>query len=75
VRLTVGSKEMTENKVEIYRRDTQEKMMIEINDVVKKVEELLYEIQKNIYDRHEKFTKENTFVVNDYNEFKEKIEK
>jgi len=75
VRLTVGSKEMAENKVEIYRRDTQEKVLVEINDVAKKVEELLYEIQKNIYDKHEKFTKENTFVVNDYNEFKDKIEK
>jgi prolyl-tRNA synthetase len=60
--------------VELYRRDTGEKIFVHIDELPTTVISLLEEMQKVMYQRHETFTKENTFVVDTYDEFKEKVE-
>ena len=43
--------------------------------LVKKIVDLLQNIQENLYERSKKFRKENTHEVNTYKEFKDYIDK
>jgi len=60
--------------VELYRRDTQEKQFVKIEDLATTVTTLLHDIQKTIYTKHQSFTKNNTSIVDSYDEFKQKVE-
>lgn len=73
LRLIIGLREMTEQKVTIKTRvSINGSMQFEINaaEVTEKVESLLTQIQKQLYDNAKKFLDENIHFVNDYKEFK-----
>jgi prolyl-tRNA synthetase len=61
--------------VELYRRDTQEKQFVTIDDLAKTIEKMLYDVQKNIYDKHRTFTLEHTSKADNYEDFKTLVEK
>jgi len=70
IRIEVGKKEMESGELTIFRRDTKEKfpfMLSELNVLG----DLLSEIQKNLFEKHRKFTADNTFQTDDYTEFRE----
>ncbi len=73
VRIAIGPKDMQNGTVEIARRDTKEKQIINQGEVVAFVSNLLEEIQKNIYSKASNFKKEHTHTVDDYEAFKEAI--
>lgn len=75
IRITVGARELESGKVEIARRDNGEKSTLDINNLEESVEELLQEIQKNIFEKARTFRQNNTFVVDSWEEFKQQIEK
>lgn len=75
LRITVGKRDLENGQVEVYRRDTQEKQFINIEDIATFVMKELSAIQKNIFKKHEDFTVSNTFEVETYDELKEKVEK
>ena len=74
VRIAMGPRDMQNGTLEIARRDTLEKQLIPIDGVTAHVEELLKLIQENIYNKALTFRENNTFVVDDYEEFKTRIE-
>jgi prolyl-tRNA synthetase len=74
VRLAIGPRDLAENKIELARRDTKEKMTISIDGIDTYIENLLNEIQENLYNKALKFKEENMHVCDSYDEFKEKIE-
>lgn len=74
LRIAVWARDLAQGQVEIYRRDTQEKKLVAIDDLAEFISETLVDIQKNIYLKHQKFTLENTHKVDSYEEFKTKIE-
>ena len=74
VRLAIGPRDLAENKIELARRDTKEKMTISLDGLDLFIENLLNEIQDNLYNRALKFKAENIHYVDSYEEFKEKIE-
>ncbi len=49
LRIEIGSRDLKENKVTIVRRDTLEKVRINQDKIISKVEELLDLIQENLY--------------------------
>ena len=71
VRITIGPRDLENGTVEIARRDTKEKAVVPLEQVGVRVEQLLSEIQDNIYQRALQFQKSNTYVVDDLEEFKE----
>lgn len=75
LRITVGKRDLENGQVEVYRRDTQEKQFVNIEDIATFVMKELSAIQKNIFKKHEDFTVSNTFEVETYDELKEKVEK
>ncbi len=70
IRLAIGPRDMENNNVEVARRDTLEKKVISQDNIENVIENLLNEMQQNIYQKALKFREENTYFVDDYNEFK-----
>ncbi|MCK4663176.1 MAG: proline--tRNA ligase [Bacteroidales bacterium] len=75
VRIAIGPRDIQNNTLEIARRDTLEKSTRSIDGIVEYIENLLDEIQKNIYNKALNFRTENTHKTDSYEEFKKIIEK
>ena len=71
VRLAVGPRDLENETVEVARRDTLEKSVVPIGGIVQYIENLLGEIQQNIYNKAIDFRTRNTFRVDTWDEFKE----
>ena len=74
VRLAMGGRDVENNTIEVMRRDTLEKETISCDGIETYVQNLLEEIQKNIFQKALKRREERTITVDSYDEFKEKIE-
>jgi len=74
VRLALGSRDLENGTIEIVRRDTKEKQVIQLADVVNFVPDLLKDIQSNLYNRSMAFRNENIREVNNFEEFKSVLE-
>ena len=75
VRLAIGPRDLENGTVEVARRDTLEKETLSMEDIAVKIEHLLENIQDNIYQKALSFRDANTFYVDTWDEFKERIEK
>jgi len=49
--------------------------MMELENLVDNLENILLQQQKDLYEKNKAFREANTYYVNTYDEFKEKIEK
>lgn len=70
VRITIGNNEMKTNSVEIYRRDTEEKSVLLMDDFSSSIKKLLDNIQDSIFEKAKQFSKENTTYIDNYEDFK-----
>ncbi len=70
VRLAVGARDLDAGMVEVVRRDTKQKMSLPLADIVASVDQLLTDIQTNIYERAKSFRAARTTRVDSYDEFK-----
>ena len=75
VRLAIGARDIENGTAELMRRDTLEKEIVPIEGMAGRIEELLKDIQANIYQKALKLREENTRKVETYEEFKTEIEK
>jgi prolyl-tRNA synthetase len=75
VRIAVGNRDIENNTVEIARRDTFEKQTVSQDETVSHIENLLEEIQENLFKKAIDYRTANTTVVNDFKEFKKAIKK
>ena len=74
VRIAIGPRDYENGTVEIARRDTKEKKVIAHDNLAEYIEQLLEDIQKNLYDRALKHRTDNTHSVDSYDEFKKVLE-
>ena len=71
IRLAVGPKDIENNTVEISRRDTLTKSIVDNNDkLVSNIQEILKDIQLTLFKKAEKFRDNSIIEVEDYNTFK-----
>ena len=75
VRIAIGNRDLENGTLEIARRDTFEKQIVNQDDSVNFIENLLEEIQVNLFQKAIDFRKQNTSIVNDFKEFKKAIKK
>jgi prolyl-tRNA synthetase len=75
VRLAIGPRDLENGTVEVARRDTLTKNTTEIEGVDLYLENLLEEIQTNIFTKAFDFRKENTSKVETYDEFKTTVKR
>lgn len=73
LRIAIGNRDIENGTLEIARRDTFEKQTINQTEVVATVENLLQEIQDNLFQKAIDFRSEKTTTVNDFKEFKKAI--
>jgi len=69
VRIAIGARDLANNIVEIARRDTKEKKSIDINGISNYIQQLLEEIQINIYNKAKAYRGEHTTEANTWDEF------
>ncbi|MGE3467741.1 MAG: proline--tRNA ligase [Pyrinomonadaceae bacterium] len=75
IRLGLGMRDLENNTIEVARRDTLEKSTVAIDTVVDTVKILLEQMQEAIYQRALRFREENTFRVDNWEDFTRQIEK
>ncbi len=74
VRLVMGGRDLENNTIEVMRRDTLEKETVSCDGIERYVQQLLADIQQNIYQKALDFRESHTVSVDTYDEFREKIE-
>jgi prolyl-tRNA synthetase len=60
--------------VEVFKRELGEKSSVKIEDVDLHIDQYLYKAQNNLFKKNKEFRESHTFIVDTYDEFKEKIE-
>ena len=75
LRIAMGGRDLENGTVELARRDTMTKETVAFDGIVETIQNLLKEIQDNIYQKALNFRLENTREVNTWEEFKEEIKK
>jgi prolyl-tRNA synthetase len=74
VRLVIGARDLAIGKVEVARRDTKEKLTVDIEGVVDYIKNLLDDIQDNLFNRAKAFRDERITRVDTIEEFEKVLE-
>ncbi|ODT48738.1 MAG: proline--tRNA ligase [Niastella sp. SCN 39-18] len=74
VRLTFGARDIVNGIVEIARRDTSEKQNHNLEGLVGTIEQLLEDIQQNMFNKAKTFRDENIRSVDSWDEFMKTLE-
>ncbi len=74
VRIAIGQRDMENGTYELARRDTLEKEIVEAGDVVSKIEFLMEDIQRNIFEKARIYREEHITAVDGYEDFKKVLE-
>jgi len=74
VRIAIGPRDLENGTVEVARRDTLEKEVLQIQDIEVKIENLLTNIQNNLLQKSIDFREENSHHVSTYDEFKKVLD-
>ncbi|NCO97704.1 hypothetical protein GW864_00770 [bacterium] len=61
--------------VEVFKRESGEKSSVKLEEVDLHIDNYLYKEQNNLLRKNQAFREANTFVVDTYEDFKEKVEK
>jgi prolyl-tRNA synthetase len=73
VRLVMGARDLENGTIEVMRRDTLEKETRPVDGIVEYVEQLLEDIQKNIFEKAKAYRDARIYECDNYEEFKEKV--
>jgi prolyl-tRNA synthetase len=73
LRLEIGPKDLAKNQVVLVRRDTGEKIFLPEEGLVQAIDNLLEDIQQNMFNQALKFREENTREAKDFDELSQII--
>lgn len=73
VRIAIGPRDLENGTVELVRRDTKEKSVVELDGIDEYIQELLEDIQDALFEKAKNFRTENLHKVDTYEEFKEQL--
>jgi len=74
VRVAIGARDLQNGTVELARRDTQSKETVAQTGLAGRIEQLLDDIQQNIYQKAITYRENHITEVNTYDEFKQVLE-
>lgn len=74
IRIEIGPKDVATGKCVMVRRDTSEKQYVKLEDAVKVAAQMLEQMQKDMFARALKYREDNSYEVNDWDDFIKKIE-
>lgn len=73
VRIAIGPRDLENGTVELVRRDTKEKSVVELDGIDEFIQELLADMQEAMYEKAKNFRTDNFHKVDTYEEFKEQM--
>ncbi|MEZ4981428.1 MAG: His/Gly/Thr/Pro-type tRNA ligase C-terminal domain-containing protein [Saprospiraceae bacterium] len=74
VRLGIGKRDLENGVIEVARRDTKEKSSVPLEGIEDYVENLLEEIQNNLFNRAKAFREQKTTVVDNFDDFQKVLD-
>ncbi len=74
VRIAIGPRDLENGTAEVARRDTLEKQVVPMDGIESYIQQLLEDIQANIFNKAVKFRSEMTTPVDTYEEFKDVLQ-
>lgn len=74
VRIAIGPRDVQNGTVEVARRDTKEKMVLQAADLEHKIPHLLEQIQQNIFQKALDYRTEHIHAVNTWDEFMDALD-
>ncbi len=74
VRITIGPRDLENNQAEVFRRDTLEKQSLSLDNLPGMVENLLVDIQQNLYNKALAFRQNNIRKADTWEEFVDILE-
>ncbi len=73
LRIEIGPRDIENRVVVLARRDKREKLQVPIESISEEVGKLLQSIQNDLFTNAKDFREKNTFTVDQYSEFEEKV--
>ncbi len=73
IRISIGQRDITNETLELARRDNKQKEIISVHELDKKIKRVFDEIQKELYTKAENQLKSRIKTVSTYQEFKENL--
>jgi len=73
IRIELGPRDVENNEVVAVRRDTGEKVTLPVEGLLEKLEQMLVDIQANLFQRAKERTEANTYTVDSYDDYKARI--
>ncbi len=70
IRIEIGPKDLEEEKVVVFRRDTKEKVKVSLNDLIKELNKIIKEYDQNLKNRAKEKFESMIVVVNSIEEIK-----
>ncbi|HKZ67192.1 MAG TPA: His/Gly/Thr/Pro-type tRNA ligase C-terminal domain-containing protein, partial [Chitinophagaceae bacterium] len=74
VRLALGARDLEKNVVEVARRDTKEKKIVELDGIAQYVDGLLLEIQHNMFKKAKAYQQEHITPADSWDEFEKLLD-
>jgi prolyl-tRNA synthetase len=74
LRIEIGPRDVQNDQVMLVRRDTREKIPAKTSELIEKIQQVLDQIQHDLFQRALKFREKNTHRTDDYQEFQEILE-
>jgi prolyl-tRNA synthetase len=74
VRLALGARDLESNLVEVARRDTKEKQSLSLDHVIEYIQNLLKEIQQNLFNKAAAYRQEHTRTADSWEEFEKLLD-
>ncbi|MBT8234397.1 MAG: proline--tRNA ligase [Saprospiraceae bacterium] len=74
VRIGIGMRDLANKVVEVARRDTKEKTSVNLEQIDQHVDDLLVDIQNNLFNRAKKYRDEHITEVDNFEDFKKVID-
>ncbi len=74
IRLELGAKELEKGSVVLARRDTKDKILVNIDNLAKVIKDTLEDMQNELSKKSEQNRIKNTKIVNNWEDFKKAIE-
>ncbi|MBF0545209.1 MAG: proline--tRNA ligase [Candidatus Riflebacteria bacterium] len=69
LRIEIGQKDIEKNQVCLVRRDTLEKIFVPDSELEVRIEQLLEEIQKNLFNQADEIRRSKTFKADNFSDF------
>jgi prolyl-tRNA synthetase len=74
LRIAIGPKDLESDSAELTRRDTKEKRTVSMAKLYEEVDESIQAIHSGIYKKALKNREDNTFYIDNYAEFKDRLD-